>query len=99
MTIFMSVQEIIMYTIAVLVVGLISYPISALLVRLNQKLIFALPIGFVALGIVLIVLGMFQGGWALFGYTIYGTFALLIGLGCFLGSLLLFFVKRKQQAK
>lgn len=99
MTMLLSLQEIGMYIIAVIMIGLISYPLSALLSKLNKKLLFALPIFFGSLGGVLLILSIFSEGWSLFGYLIYGIFSMLIGLGCLLGSLFFFFKKRYQKAK
>lgn len=96
---FISVQEIFMYALSVLVIGLISYPLSLLLTKLNGKLMFALPIFFAVVGGGLLIAGMLQQGWAIFSYTIYGVFSLLIALGCLLGSLFLLYRTKHNQNK
>jgi membrane associated rhomboid family serine protease len=74
----------------------LSYLISMFLVKINKKLIFALPILFAIVAALFWVLGLIDDSWGALGYLLFGSFAFIAAVGSLISSLLLW---RKMKHK
>lgn len=83
---------------AIIIAGLVSYPISGLLSNIDKKLMFFIPAALAVLAIILWVLGLTTENFGAFGYLLYGSFATIAFVGALIASLIMWKRKRNQKA-
>lgn len=83
---------------AVIIAGLVSYPISGLLSNINKKLVFFIPAALAILAAILWVLGLTTQDLGAIGYILYGSFATIACVGSLIASLILWKRKQNQSA-
>ena len=77
---------------------MISLPISWLLSKISEKLIFAVPILLALLGILFLIMGVLAESWGPVVFLVMGMFTLLAFVGAMASSVLLK-VTRKENKK
>jgi hypothetical protein len=75
---------------------LVSYVLTIVLIKINRKLLFLLPILFGILAAILWTLGLLSEDWGAFGYLLYGSFAIIAAVGSLISSIIIFKASKKS---
>lgn len=69
---------------------LISYFVTILLVKINRKLLFAMPIAFAVFSAIFWILGLLSDDWGALGFLLYGSFGLIALVGSLISSIIIY---------
>ena len=87
----MNINDLLMYGLAVLFAGLVTFPFSAMLSKRNRWMVFIIPGVLAMVAIVFAILGLASDDWSKLGYLLIASFSALGFLGSLLSSLILLF--------
>ncbi len=90
----MNLNDLLMYALAVLFAGLVTFPFSAMLSKNNRWMVFVIPGVLALIAIVFAILGFVSEDWGRLGYLLIASFSALGFLGSLLSSMFLLFKYR-----